>query len=322
MVRIYLIHKMNRATSRSRQLTLLSPLENARLALRFPRAAWHMLRDCAAGTGATSFPRRIGLFLTNRCNFACSMCAVQDVRDEGLARGGEMPVEILESVLAECSPHQPVVDLIGGEPLLYPRLIEAVKLASARNVLAVVTTNGLTLRDQAEALVRRNFRCCKSRWTHHAHLDRIQRVIAGLGVRSWGISNYFYLNRNAHERHQAFALLHELSGSVAAHAIPEDVYLTPEQVGDLKSCLQRVQQVNRGLRLRIAYAWNIDLEAYYSKRQASRISLCDLPYTRMDIHTDGHMSVYVSGKTSRPNRAGFDRGRVARQIHDSLSEAV
>src|SRR5215468_7283773 len=123
-------------TSRSRLLALLSPFENARLAARFPRAALHTLSDCLRGSGATSFPRRIGLFLTNRCNFACPMCAVQDARSEGLARGGDLPFELVEKVFAECERHQPIVDLIGGEPLLYPRLGDAVGLASRRGVLA------------------------------------------------------------------------------------------------------------------------------------------------------------------------------------------
>jgi molybdenum cofactor biosynthesis enzyme MoaA len=354
--------------SRSRQLTLLAPLDNARLALRFPRTALHMLRDAIAGSGATPFPRRLGLFLTNRCNFACPMCAVQDARDEGLRRGGDLPFELLEKVLAECSPYQPVVDLLGGEPLLYPQLSEAVRLASRQNVLAAVTTNGLMLKEQADdivgaelpllqvsldgwdepsqtarGLVKGSFdRLCEGvravqqakgkrsfpiirvltaiTRVNHAHLDRIQRVIAALGIRSWGISNYFCLNRNAHERHQAFALLNGLSGSVVAHTIPEDVYLTSQQVRNLASSLHRVRELNVQLRLRIAYAWKIDLEAYYSSRQASRSSICDLPYTRLDIHTDGHMAVCVSGKgvgqVGRDSIAAVWRGRLTADYRD------
>jgi len=272
------------------------------------------------------------------------MCAVQDVRNEGLARGGDLPFELVERVMEECSPHQPVVDLLGGEPLLYSLLYDAIKLASRRNVLAVVTTNGLKLAQNAETLVRaglpllqvsldgwdeesqrargqvkgsleriseglravretrgtRPFPIIRILTTitraNHAHLDRIQSMIAALGIRYWGISNYFYLNRNAHGRHQTFALLNGLSGNVAAHVIPEDVYLNTEQVRDLKSSLQRVKEANRRLGLVIAYAWSIDVEAYYSTREASRRSLCDLPYTRLDIHTDGHMALCVSGK--------------------------
>ena len=138
-------------------------MDSALLALRFPRTAFHILRDCAV-QGATSFPRRLGLFLTNRCDFACSMCAVQDVRNEGVARG-DLPFEFVERVLAECSPHQPVVDLIGGEPLLYPLLGEAVNLASRRKVLAVVTKNGLKLAQSPRFSFERNSPCCRFRST-------------------------------------------------------------------------------------------------------------------------------------------------------------
>jgi hypothetical protein len=121
-------------------------------------------------------------------------------------------------------------------------------------------------------------------------------VVAQLGVRYWGISNYFYLNRNAHARHQEFALAHGLSGPVVAHSIPDDVYLTSGQVRDLRSSLQLVKESSRRLRVRVAYAWTINLEEYYSTRQASRSCVCELPYTRLDIQTDGQMAVCVSGK--------------------------
>ena len=277
-----------------------------------------------------------------------------------MARSGDLPFESLERVLTECSSYQPIVDLIGGEPLLYPHLSDAVTLASQRNILSVVTTNGFKLKENAEALVRAQLpvlqvsldgwdepsqaargnvkgsfeRLCDGiravqqatgkrpfpiiriltaiTRVNHVHLDRILCVIAALGIRYWGIANYFYLNRNAHERHQAFAQLNRLSGSVVAHPIPDDVYLTSDQVRALKSSLQRVQQLNRQLRLGIAYAWNIDVEAYYSTRQASRSSMCDLPYTRLDIHTDGHMAVCVSGtrvgQVGRDSIAGVWRG--------------
>jgi len=327
--------------NRFRELTLVSPLDGLRLAARFPRTAYHILRDSASAPGPTDFPRRLGLFLTDRCDFACPMCAVLDARNAG---GGDLRFKIVERVLEECSRHQPVVDLIGGEPLLYPLLAEAVKLASRLRVLAVVTTNGLKLAQNAEALVRADLPLLQvslDGWdedsqkarggvkgsfdrlregiravveargkrafpiiriltaitrVNHARLDRIQEAIAAMGLRNWGISNYFYLNRVAHERHQVFALIHGLSGAVTAHTIAEDVYLTRNQVQDLKASLRSIKDANRKLGLRIAYAWNVDVDAYYSIRQASRASRCELPYSRLDIHTDGHMAVCVSGK--------------------------
>ena len=272
------------------------------------------------------------------------MCAVLDARQDGLAHGGDMPFEIVERVISESAAFQPIVDLIGGEPLLYSRLADAIQLASEQGVPVVVTTNGLKLQERAEAMVQAGLpllqvsldgwdedsqaargnvassfkRLCdgiravqaargRSRFpiirvltaiTHvnHAHLDRIQSVVADLNVPYWGISNYFYLNRGAHERHHAFALAHNLTGISAAHSIEDDVYLTPEQVRDLKLSLLRVRQLNRRLRLQIAYAWQIDVEQYYSTRQASPSCRCELPYTRLDVHADGRLAVCVSGK--------------------------
>jgi MoaA/NifB/PqqE/SkfB family radical SAM enzyme len=281
------------------------------------------------------------------------MCAVQDARYDGLARGGDMPFDLVKHVISESAPFQPVVDLIGGEPLLYSQLPDAIQFASEKNVPTMVTTNGLKLKERAAAIVQAGLpllqvsldgwceesqaargnvanslkRLCdgvravqaargQSRFpiiriltaitrVNHAHLDRIQRVVADLNVPYWGISNYFYLNRGAHERHRAFALAHNLSGTSAAHPISEDVYLSADQVRDLKLSLERVKRLNRALRLHIAYAWQIDVERYYSTRQAARFCRCDLPYSRLDVQTDGRMAVCVSGK--HVGQVGHDR---------------
>jgi hypothetical protein len=58
-----------------------------------------------------------------------------------------------------------------------------------------------------------------------------------------------------------------------------------------------VREQNRSLGVRINYNWGVDLDNYYSERMPSRQSGCDLPYSRLDIHTDGGISVCVSGKT-------------------------
>ncbi len=281
------------------------------------------------------------------------MCAVRDARNAGLARGGDMPFEVVEQVMAEASPYQPIVDLIGGEPLLYPKLQAAIRLAGKRNLLAVVTTNGMLLKERAADLVagelpvlqvsldgwdessqaargraggsfdrlcegvravreargRRRFPIIRILTTitrnNCAHLDRIQQVAAGLGVRYWAVSNYFYLNRIAHERHAGFALEHGLTGAVAAHTIPGDVYLSPAEIEELQHSLARVRRSGRTFRMKVAYAWQIDLERYYSTRQPSSSCSCDLPYSRLDVHTDGHLSVCVDGK--RLGRVGDDR---------------
>src|SRR5262245_55726740 len=108
--------------SRLRELTMLSGADTVRVAARFRQSALNLMWDCATGTDSTPFPRRVGLFVTNRCDFTCPMCAVQDARDVGLARGGDIPFEVIKQVVEESAPHQPLLDIMGGEPLLYAQL--------------------------------------------------------------------------------------------------------------------------------------------------------------------------------------------------------
>lgn len=203
--------------------------------------------------------------------------------------------------MSEASRYQPPLDFIGGEPLLYGPLAEALRAASKRRVIAVVTTNGLELKRHADLLVAAKLPVLQislDGWdgpspesprkgkkvvcsllegvaammaargkaafpiirvltaitrTNHAHLDRIEQVVADMAVPSGGITNYFYVNRKARQVHQLFALANGLSGSISAHGIEGDVYLTPAQVSDLKGSLERVRLLNRKFGLRIAY---------------------------------------------------------------------
>ncbi len=328
---------------RLRTAFLLPWRDSASLARRFPKCALHVLRDAVFGPWRVEFPRRIGLFLTDRCNFACPMCAVVDIRREGLARGGEMRLEIAENVLEQCSRDQPVIDLIGGEPLLYSRIADILQMVARRRVMAALTTNGLKLSQFARQLVDSRLPILQvslDGWdeasqtdrgkvpgsfepilagiravldarggrrfpvvrvltaitrTNHASLDRIGSLVASLGVQSWGVANYFYVNSESHRAHLSFALRHGLPSAVTAHAIEGDVYLTPAQVADLRSSLGRVRR-NRGRVMKIGYAWRIDPDAYYSARQPSNRVCCELPYNRLDIHSDGSTAVCVSGK--------------------------
>jgi MoaA/NifB/PqqE/SkfB family radical SAM enzyme len=268
-----------------------------------------------------------------------------DVRKKGLARGKEMPFEFVEKVYKESARHAPAIDLIGGEPLLYPRLPEVLCLAGRTKVLSILTTNGLLLEDNAEAIVesglpilqvsldgweedsqrlrgnvKRSFesivkgiaavRRAKGARTfpivriltaitrhNYAALDRIQQVVHSLGVKYWGVANYFFVTESKMRAHRAFVLEHGLDGPVAADAIAGDEYLSSSQVAALKLSLARIRVQNRSLRLRINYNWDLDLDRYYSRQEPSRRSRCELPYRRLDVHSDGAIAVCVSGKT-------------------------
>jgi MoaA/NifB/PqqE/SkfB family radical SAM enzyme len=256
------------------------------------------------------------------------MCSVRDVRAQGLGQSGDMPYDVIDRVFSEASPYQPAVELIGGEPLLYPQLPDAIQLASKGKILAVVTTNGLRLKENAEALVRAELpmlqvsldgwdessqaarghvpesfqRLCEGvqavlqargsrsfpivriltaiTRVNYAHLDRIQQVVNKLKVKSWGVANYFYLNRSAREKHTEFALIQGLPGHVTAHAINDSTYLSPEQVQELRLSLARVRGrtslCNLGLRM---HGTSI------SKNTTRHSSL--RPLRRLTCHTTG-----------------------------------
>jgi MoaA/NifB/PqqE/SkfB family radical SAM enzyme len=328
--------------SRFRNLKLFSLVDSLRLAVRVPRCAFGVIRDSLAGFETCPFPRRIGLFLTDRCNFACPMCAVIDARNE---RGGEMPFEVVERVYRESAEYGPIIDLIGGEPLLYRQIADTFRLVAKTRVVSVLTTNGMLLSDYADAIVesrlpilqvsldgwdeqsqrlrgnvKRSFeriadgiaavRRAKGgrafpliriltavTRNNYAHLDRIQQVVHSFRVKYWGVANYFFVTQSAMRAHRIFALRQGLNGAVAADAIEGDVYLTHEQVQDLKASLERVRAQNLSLRLRINYNWDADLDRYYSPEMPSRRSRCDLPYSRLDVHSDGGIAICVSGKT-------------------------
>ena len=331
--------------ARFRNLTLFSPLDSLRLAWRVPRCAAAVIRDCLAGAETAPYPRRIGVFLTDRCNFACPMCAVADARNQGLQHGRDLPFDIVERVYRESGAHGPVIDLLGGEPLLYRQIGDVFRLSAKHPVVTALTTNGLLLRDHADSIVenrvpvvqvsldgwdeesqrlrggvrqsferiaegvaaldrargRRAFPIIRilTATTRHnyAHLDRIQRTVHALGVKNWGVANYFFVTAAAMRAHRTFTLMHGLTGAVAADAIEGDSYLAPGQVQELKASLARVRRQNRSLGMRIAYSWEIDLDRYYSARQPSRACRCELPYNRLDVHTNGSIAVCVSGKT-------------------------
>jgi uncharacterized Fe-S cluster-containing radical SAM superfamily protein len=329
----------------ARYLGMLHPAEAVRLAARVPRGAIAIVRDAIRDAfhapAAPPFPRRIGLFLTDRCNFACEMCAVIGARDQ---YAGELPLSIIENIYLESERYGPVIDLIGGEPLLYGRIADVLRLAGRTRVITALTTNGLLLRDFAPQIARARLPILQvslDGWDedsqrrrgrvkgsfarilegvdavlrargwrgfpivrvltaitreNYAHLDEIHRVVHSMGVRSWGIANYFYVTESAMRAHHPFTLAHGLAGPVAADAIQGEVYLAPAQVAELRASLGRIRERNRSFGMRISYNWGLDLEGYYSPRAPSRVVRCELPYNRLDVHSDGSIAVCVSGK--------------------------
>jgi len=113
-----------------------------------------MAPDQGTAIGAIRLPiRRIHVELTNLCNFSCEFCPDgKTVRPRG-----EMEFSVLEQILSDARGVAEQVHFhVMGEPTLYPRLNEAVRLARRLGFAPYLTTNGSLLSPKKVALLAEN----------------------------------------------------------------------------------------------------------------------------------------------------------------------
>lgn len=100
--------------------------------------------------------RDLRISVTDRCNFRCSYCMPREVFNADypyLARDEILSFEELEHLVSSLIPLGiEKVRLTGGEPLLRRNFVKLVEKISAHDVEVAVTTNGVLLESQAEAL--------------------------------------------------------------------------------------------------------------------------------------------------------------------------
>jgi len=131
---------------------LLSPYEALRLSLLSPRLAANALYD-RVSRRRPSFPRMITVYLTDRCNFACPMCALGEARKQRLRdTRADMPVEVFEGVARDARRHGAYLLLFGGEPLLHKNLDQLLRITKRHRVVTYLTTNAFLLADKADSL--------------------------------------------------------------------------------------------------------------------------------------------------------------------------
>src|ERR1700690_1013579 len=327
-----------RFQSRFGKSGLFSFSEAASLSVLSPRCTIATIYDKVSGK-TPSYPRFIMLYLTNRCNFACPMCANAESRGTELSAGAaDLPFEFVSDVVQQSRRYGSIIHLFGGEPLLYKRIHEVTSLVRSNHMIPFLTTNGLLLREHAARLVanglaalhvsldgwdddsqtkRGNVRGSFDRIiagmkevlrhrtgkfpilrvstvvtkNNYHSLDKIQQVVAGLGIKEWTIVDYFFAVRGVVDSHNEFRQRTGIGEAMPLHVIDGGHYLAEEQVLDLKMSLARVRKNNERYRMRIDYKWSTDLDAYYCSSKAPSVdSKCDFPYTRLDIQPSGRMS--------------------------------
>jgi len=95
------------------------------------------------------FPRHIFIETTANCNLSCEYCPREKRKED-------MDFELFKEIVKECSEHGPRSFSLHlfGEPLLYPRILEAIAYIKAKNRrhTILLTTNGTVLNKFAQHL--------------------------------------------------------------------------------------------------------------------------------------------------------------------------
>jgi len=109
-------------------------------------------------SGTSSSPESLTLFLTHRCNLNCRMCGQWGENGVTKKEGAqfvrqELPLDTLKLLLDEISAFKPSITLFGGEPLLYPEVIDLIRYIKSKDMHCLMITNGSLLEPVAEQLV-------------------------------------------------------------------------------------------------------------------------------------------------------------------------
>ncbi len=127
-----------------------------RSAARFVHRWATLRREMERGDGVARPPSLVQIKVTNRCNMRCKMCGQWG--ETGFHKHHEgrqtIDLDLARSFVDQIAPRHTDLTLWGGEPLIYPHLAELLEHCQRRRVPTGIITNGLTLADHAEMLVR------------------------------------------------------------------------------------------------------------------------------------------------------------------------
>ncbi|MBN1798898.1 MAG: radical SAM protein [Spirochaetales bacterium] len=106
-----------------------------------------------------SFPSCISFTITNRCNLRCQMCGQWSklgyLRDKADGLKKEMQLEEWKRLVDELETHNiKYVLLRGGEPFLFPGIIELLEYINRKAISVSIDTNGTLIEKYAKDIVR------------------------------------------------------------------------------------------------------------------------------------------------------------------------
>lgn len=120
-------------------------------------------REYRRGDGISRLPiQQVSMKITNACNLRCKTCGQWGDTGYNFGKSAEelrkvVPVENYLEMVDRLSKHRPVYYIWGGEPFLYPGLLDLTARIKAQRSLLSVVTNATFLEKHAEAVVQQKW---------------------------------------------------------------------------------------------------------------------------------------------------------------------
>lgn len=130
------------------------------LAHRTTNAARNARKHLRRSLGYADPPKVIVLFLTDRCNLRCKMCA--QYGENGVSIGRplvEMPLSLVCSIVDQVECFKPQLIFMGGEPMFHRQWVDALRYARRRGLSTRMITNGTMLRQHVGTLIDEHMDC-------------------------------------------------------------------------------------------------------------------------------------------------------------------
>lgn len=113
---------------------------------------------CSLKLDKSFFPYQVSVFVNSVCNSKCITCDIGQKNKKShfynlYNKKTDLDIKILKKLVNEVKNYNTGISFMGTEPLLYPKIIEAIRIVKNTGLDCSLTTNGILLPKLAEELV-------------------------------------------------------------------------------------------------------------------------------------------------------------------------
>lgn len=146
------------------------------------------------------------LTLNRACNLRCKWCYAKET---GFSGKDEMPLPLAKRIIDLCAEGGiPSIILIGGEPTVYPHILDVIRYAAASGIQTTLVTNGILLADKERLRAYLDAGLSKVSLSLKAHDAETYRELTGAD----GFSSALDAIENLAEAHARFGVSTVLTG--------------------------------------------------------------------------------------------------------------